>query len=302
MTNPTRIILDTDPALGVRLGTDIDDDLAIIMLLASPEIEILGITCTYGNSTINRTFYDARRLLGLAGRADIPVAKGAGWLSRNIDRETEASRFIAETIKANAGRVTMVTIGPLTNLATAIRHNPGIMDMTQELVIMGGRLVSGKTEFNFAAHPEATNIVLGTPVSKFMATMELCFQTAFTKEHLKQIEGDDSLLIHRFIPAIRRWLRINRVVTSLFAGNNPAMAKGGFYPWDPIGLAYLIEPQIFSDIIPLKVGMQGKRVITSEDIDGMDERLKVRAARKLDGERFMRILIERIKKVKLEKA
>ena len=60
--SPRPILIDTDPAMMVRLKGDIDDDLAILFLLASPEVEVLGITCTYGNSTIDRTFYDAQRL------------------------------------------------------------------------------------------------------------------------------------------------------------------------------------------------------------------------------------------------
>ncbi len=295
---PRKIILDTDPALGVKLGTDIDDDLAIIMLLASPEVELLGVSCTYGNSSIRRTYYDARRLLRLAGREDIPVVKGAGWMSRRIDRETDASRFIAETIEKNSGEVTMVTLGPLTNLAAAIHHNPGLMDTVPELVMMGGRLLSGRAEFNFMAHPEASNLVLGTPVPKFIATMELCMQVAFTFRHFRELTNDPSLVIHEFLPAVRRWLKMNRVATSLVARNNPNVAKGGFYPWDPVAIAYLVEPSIFSDIIQAGMRLEGKKVIVSRDVADMDEKLKVRAPKKMDPGRFMSLLIERLKRVK----
>jgi inosine-uridine nucleoside N-ribohydrolase len=298
MNGPRKIILDTDPALGVHLGTDIDDDLAIIMLLASPEVEILGLTCTYGNSSIKRTYGDAKRLLHLAGRDDIPVKKGAGWLSRHLDQDTEASRFIAETIKTRPGEITMVTIGPLTNLAAAIYHNPGIMDLVPELVMMGGRLSSSRGEFNFAAHPEASNLVLQTPVPKFVATMELCLQVAFTQEHLKELEHDPSLLIHPFLPAVRRWLKLNRFATSIIARKQKAMAKGGFYPWDPIGAAYLIDPSLFSEIIPLRIWLEKKKVMVSRDVADLDERLILRAPKRVDGPRFMRLLLDRIKKVK----
>ncbi len=293
-----KIILDTDPALGVRLGTDIDDDLAIIMILASPEVELMGLTCTYGNSSIKRTYAHAKRLLHLAGRDDIPVKKGAGWMSRHIDRDTEASRFIAETIKRFPGEVTMVTIGPLTNLAAAIYHNPGLMDMVPELVMMGGRLNTGRGEFNFAAHPDASNLVLQTPVPKIIATMELCFQVAFTEKHLNELEREPSLLIHPFLPAVRRWLKLNRLAISILARKQKAMAKGGFYPWDPVGAAYLIDPSIFSRIIPIKIWLEKKKVMVSRDVADLDERLQVRAPKRIDGQRFLRLLLDRIKKVK----
>ena len=119
MNKPRPLLIDTDPGLSVRLSADIDDDLAILFLLASPEIAILGLTCTYGNSSIARTFADAQRLLREAGRTDLPVLKGAGWMSRDVNRETDASRFLAETILRRPGEITVLTLGPLTNLAAA---------------------------------------------------------------------------------------------------------------------------------------------------------------------------------------
>jgi purine nucleosidase len=298
MNFPRKIILDTDPALGVKLGTDIDDDLAIMMILGSPEIELLGVTCTYGNSSINRTFHDATRLLKLAAREDIPVEKGAGWLTRDINRETAASRFIAETIRKNPGNITMVTLGPLTNLATAINMNPGLMDDVNELVMMGGRLVSGRGEFNFSAHPAATNLVLQTRVPKALATMELCIQALFKMKQFRELQGDPSLLIHPFLPAVRRWLKINRTAIAIAARNRKDIPKGGFFPWDPVAIAYILDPSIFPEIIPIKAWMQEKRVMVSRDVAGMDEKSWVKAPARMNQAPFMELLIQRIKQVK----
>jgi inosine-uridine nucleoside N-ribohydrolase len=172
------------------------------------------------------------------------------------------------------------------------------MDIVPELVIMGGRLKSSRAEFNFAAHPEASNLVLKTPVKKFLATMELCFQVAFKYRHLRELEGDPSLLIHPFLPAVRRWLKLNRLVLSIAARNREGLAKGGFYPWDPVAIAYLIDPSIFSETVPIKTWLQGKKVMVSRDVSGLDERLQVSAPRKIDPERFMRLLLDRLKAVK----
>ena len=98
-SSPLPIMIDADPAMMIRGGLDIDDDLAILFALGSPELEVRGITITYGNTSVGKALQDARRLLSRAGRKDIPLRKGAGWLSRNIDRPTQASRFIVDEVR-----------------------------------------------------------------------------------------------------------------------------------------------------------------------------------------------------------
>ena len=164
--SPLPILIDADPAMMVRGGLDIDDDLAILFALGSPELEVRGITITYGNTSVGRALKDARQLLSRAGRGDMPLRKGAGWLSRNIDRPTQASRFIVDEVRQSDRDLVIVTLGPLTNLAAALRAAPDIADRIKGHLVLGGRLQNNRFEFNFTAHPEAVGVVLNTPIPR----------------------------------------------------------------------------------------------------------------------------------------
>jgi len=120
------VILDTDVAMGYP-GHDIDDGLMLLIAVNSPELDILGVTTAWGNHVQEKTCAKAKEIVSLAteeaGREGIPVlcgADGPGWLGR----ETPASRFIAETVKARPGEVSIVAAGTLTNVATAIASDP----------------------------------------------------------------------------------------------------------------------------------------------------------------------------------
>ena len=287
------IILDTDPALGERIGLDIDDDLAIMFLLNSPEVEIVGITTTYGNSSRDRTYRDARRLLARAGRTDIPVLKGAGWMSRDIRRETDASRFIRETIMARPGELTMVTLGPLTNLAAALQASTSLLHHAKELVMMGGRLKSGATEFNFSAHPEATAKVLADPCPKFIATLDLCFQVVFTSGHLRQLEENPDLVISPWLGAAWRWLRLNQLAMAALSLRHPEIPRGGFFPWDGIAVSYLVKPDLFGEVARRVMTINGDKLMLEDPASDADPRA-ARFPRRVDAKRFMDLFLDRI--------
>jgi inosine-uridine nucleoside N-ribohydrolase len=287
-----RIILDTDPAMGENMGLDIDDDLAIIFLLNSPEIEIAGITTTYGNSSNSRTYRDAKRLLARAGRPDIPVFKGAGWTSRDLGRETDSSRFIAETIREQPGELTMVTIGPLTNLATAMEQSPGLLSDVKELVMMGGRLKDGRTELNFSAHPCATASVLADSCPTFIVTMDLCFQVLFTEQHLAMLKSKPDLVLAPWMGAIRRWLLMNRLFMGALSLIDKEIPPGGFFPWDGIAAAYLIAPDLFTREKKAVMAMEGKKVRIKEAM--ADDPRAVRLPAEVDAKRFMEMFMDRI--------
>jgi len=176
------IIIDTDPG--------IDDAQAIAFALAHPDINLLGLTSVFGNATVDITTNNALLLLELFGRSDIPVAKGAtkplvqdrlaspdfvhgddglGNISAakpsgNVIDES-AAEFIVRMVNAQPGEVTLIAIGPLTNIAHAIALDPSLPSKTKELVIMGGTVdepgnVSPVSEANFLGDPHAADIVL----------------------------------------------------------------------------------------------------------------------------------------------
>ena len=160
----TKIIIDTD------IGDDIDDALAIAFALESPELDVLGITTVFRNVTARAKI--AVRLLEQAGRADIPVHAGIGSPILNkadvneIPNQYDEARdgaaagfgadgidFIVETIMASDGDITLVPIGPLTNIAIAILREPALRSKVKEIVMMGGCFYSHLSEWNIEVRP-----------------------------------------------------------------------------------------------------------------------------------------------------
>ena len=175
-----RIVLDCDPGH--------DDAIALLLALASPEVELLGVTTVHGNQTVDKTTENALRVLELAGRANVPVARGA---DRPLVRELHVAAHVhgesgldgphlpaatARPVEQDAvdflvehvdGDVTLVAVGPLTNVALALDR--GLRP--ERIVLMGGAIAEGNmtpaAEFNIWADPEAAQAVFhaGVPVT-----------------------------------------------------------------------------------------------------------------------------------------
>jgi purine nucleosidase len=193
---PTRIILDTDPGLGAP-GADIDDGLAIALALRSPEVVLEALTIVVGNVDVQVGYANAGALLARLGAGQVPVALGAGrplvedlaplraLFDRHLpeaqrptqrppdpDGSGDAARLLVDLVMANPGEITIVAIGPMTNLATAIALEPGFAAAVGELVLMAGAAttyaqnVTTVADFNAYADPEALQMVLdsGAPV------------------------------------------------------------------------------------------------------------------------------------------
>ncbi len=186
-SQPKRIIIDTDP------GTD--DALAILLALNSPEVRVEGISVVAGNVTAEMGFDNALGITALAGRCDIPVAKGAEKpISRNLviepfwngpgglggaqlpaQRCKPDARFgpdlIIDLVHKYPHEITLVPVGPETNIALAVLKDPSIVPLVKGVILMGGSIsggnVSGAAEFNVWGDPEAASIVFsaGWPVT-----------------------------------------------------------------------------------------------------------------------------------------
>jgi purine nucleosidase len=176
---PEKILLDTD------IGSDIDDAACLAYLLAQPRCELLGITTVTGEATKRAMLASA--LCRVAG-VDVPILPGAEAtlagapspqaLAHQADRlarwphETEFARgaavdFLARTIRAHPGEVTLLTIGPLTNAAQLFDRHPEIPGLLKALVLMGGRYTTeGKAEWNISCDPEAAALVFAAPVPR----------------------------------------------------------------------------------------------------------------------------------------
>ena len=186
---PRPIIIDTDPGQ--------DDAVAILLALASPEeLDVLGITCVAGNVPLALTARNARIVLELAGRTDVPVYAGCdaplkqtlvtaehvhvktGLDGPDLPEPTlpltpgHAVDFLIETIRSAPGAVTLCPLGPLTNIAAALQKAPDIAPLIREIVLMGGAYfevgnITPAAEFNIYVDPEAAEIVFksGAPIT-----------------------------------------------------------------------------------------------------------------------------------------
>src|SRR5439155_4595144 len=145
-TPPEKIIIDTD------IGDDVDDAFAVALALRSPELQILGITTTFGDTEARAKLLD--RLLGETGHSDIPVAVGARTPANNsftqrayaergrFARAThpQAVDFVLEQIRKNPGQITLVAIGPLVNVGALIEEDPETFRKLHRVVMMGGSI------------------------------------------------------------------------------------------------------------------------------------------------------------------
>ncbi len=202
----TRVIIDADP------GTD--DALAILLALNSPELRVEAVTVVAGNVTAAQGLENALKLVSLAGRPDIPVAAGAqkpllqtlvtaeshgadglGNTSLPAARCRPDSRFgpdlIVELIHKYPHEVTLVPMGPLTNIALALSKDPSIAGLVKEVVFMGGAIAEGNVdavaEFNIYVDPEAAQIVLNGGWPLTMVGLEIGRKALFTREHLAEL-------------------------------------------------------------------------------------------------------------------
>ena len=197
-----RIIIDTDPAMGT-LGGDPEDSFAIMLGLNSPDVTVEGITVVQGNVPAEKGYSNAHHLLQLLGREDVPLRRGClapmnpdrsiqvNWLQQRhaaqqitdmVEPEGEnadAVTFLIESVLASPGDITLVTIGPLTNVATAIQREPEFAPALNSIVMMGGTAecagnISPAAEFNYWQDPEAADIVFRSGAELTMVGLDVC--------------------------------------------------------------------------------------------------------------------------------
>lgn len=258
------IILDTDPG--------VDDAVALLLACASEKITIHGVTTVGGNVGIDAVTANALAVLELAGRADIPVYRGA---DRSMSRETQrkslahgddglggcrpelsadaapadidAVTFLTTHVRENPGEITIVAVGPLTNIAAAIAADPSFVGNVKDVVLMGGAEGTGNVtpsaEFNFWHDPEAAEIVFSAGFSSIAmvgldATHQV-FMTPGTRELVRQIGTPSAQFIHQ----------ITRLYTDFYWNR---YRQVGAELCDVLAIAYLIEPELIQ-MVPAEV-------------------------------------------------
>ncbi|HYK84547.1 MAG TPA: nucleoside hydrolase [Ktedonobacteraceae bacterium] len=309
-----RIILDTDPG--------IDDALALFLALASPEdVQVEAVTTVNGNVNVDHTTRNALTLLELAGRTDIPVARGS---SQPLVRDAIYAAFvhgdnglggltlpaphaqpvaqhavdvIIDRIMASPGELSLVPIGPLTNIALAVRREPRIAALVREVVIMGGALrVPGNTtpvaEFNIFVDPHAAHIVFhaGWPIR--LVALDVTSRTTISREQFSALAQNS----HPVPQAIRQ---MTNFYFDVFA---PAFGASAFHMHDPLCLAAAFQPDLLTwepayvDVEIHSPLTMGATVAYFKRLDSRDAPItpNVQAATSVDAERFQHMFLSRI--------
>ncbi len=254
---PRPIIIDCDPGQ--------DDALAILLALASPEeLEVLAVTAVAGNVPLALTEKNARKIVELAGRRDIPVHAGCDRpLRRDIVSaeqihgrsgldgaelpepgiplaEAHAVDAIIAALRARPGAVTLCPLGPLTNIATAIERAPDILPHIDQVVLMGGAIGEGNitpaAEFNIFADPHAADVVFRSGLELTMLGLDVTHQVLATPERVRALAA----------PATA----VSRAVAGLleFYGiyDQTKRQRPGPPMHDPCVIAYLLRPGLFA--------------------------------------------------------
>jgi purine nucleosidase len=224
------ILLDTDPG--------IDDSLAILLALASPEISLEGLSIVHGNCSLEQATTNALSILELANASHIPVAVGCelplvqpsllapethgntglGYAKlpgpRTKPQVQHGCDFLIERIMSAPGEVTLVAIGPLTNVALAIRQEPRIVQSLKELIIMGGAIrYEGNTtalaEFNTYADPHAAHIVYHAGIPTTLVPLDVTYQCVLTQGDVDRLLRLDSPLTRFIADATRFYMEFH---------------------------------------------------------------------------------------------
>lgn len=211
------------------MDTGIDDALALILALRLGELQVEAVTTVAGNVEVELATANTLRVLELAGRADIPVAQGAGKpllrplrTAREVHGEDglgnthlpppkgqpvaqHAWELVASTVLAAPGQISLVATGPQTNLALALLNEPGVARAIKEIVFMGGAAccpgnTTPRSEFNIATDPEAARIVLRSGIPITMVGLDVTEKCLLSQRMLDEIGHRDPLL--RFVRAI----------------------------------------------------------------------------------------------------
>ena len=306
-----KIIIDTDPGQ--------DDAVAILLALASPdELDILGIVAVAGNVSLAQNAKNARKVIELGGKPNIPVYAGCerpfkrrlvtaehvhgqtGLDGPNLPDPTIELRpqhgvdFIIETLmKEPAGSVTLCTLGPLTNIAMAIVKAPAIARRVRKIVMMGGAYFEGgnitpTAEFNIYVDPEAADVVMRSGIDTVMIPLDVTHQVLATKERIAAIKANGnaaSLAVTQMLEFSERF-------------------DLGKYGWpgaplhDPCVIAYLLKPDLFEGRhinVSIETSSELTVGMTVADYWGVTGKVKnCTYLRSADSNGFYKLLTERL--------
>ncbi|NJL85823.1 MAG: nucleoside hydrolase [Leptolyngbyaceae cyanobacterium SM1_1_3] len=305
---PLPLIIDCDPG--------VDDAIALLMALASPEFDLLGITTVAGNVPLALTAKNARKICQLAGRTEIDIYAGcprpllrplvtaeqvhgsSGLEGADLPEPTvplrspHAVSFLIEQLTTAQQPITLAALGPLTNIAVALIQQPQILQNLQELVIMGGAIAQGNVtasaEFNFYVDPHAARVVFESGAKLTLISLDVTHQALTTPERLANIRAIGS--------------PVSKAAADLLAyyGVTDAVKYGlpGAPLHDPCVIAYLLQPNLFTaEAAAVVIETQseltlGRSVVNFQPVGAANARVM----RTIRSAGFYQLLIERLER------
>jgi inosine-uridine nucleoside N-ribohydrolase len=320
----TRVIIDTDPG--------IDDAFAILLALNSPELKVEALTVVPGNVDAKQGLENALKLTSLAHRCDLPVAGGAQhplaqklitaqfWHGKNGFAGVElpasnckadarfAPDLIIETVHKYPHEVTLIPVGPLTNIALAVSKDPSITSLVKDIVIMGGSItggnVNGAAEANIYNDPEAASIVFNAGWMVTMVGSDVGERTLMTRKHLADLQSQHGLESEFVAKLADYYLTVSE-----------KDGHSGAAMYDPLAVATVVDPTLVTlkdmrvdvetkgeftrgETVANRMGSYESNVLHGDhyEIDGIiPVKPNARVCLASDAPRFLQLFISRIK-------
>jgi len=315
------IIFDTDFVMPPH-----DDSMALMLALQSPEIEILGITTVAGNESVETATVDVLRMVEIANQAEIPVYKGAnmplvheksayaervygrwysdeqpkvppGGFAKKKVEDASAVSFIVDLVMSRPNEITVVAIGPLTNIAQAIRAEPAFAENVKQLVIMGGAVallpdgagnITPNAEFNFWVDPEAAYVTLRSGIPIELSPLNVSRKSALTKDWYEKMVAQDTPL--------------TQLLKDTLGERFEAEPDRSWFMYDQIAMASLIDPTLVtSERLYVDVNIDhgisyGASVGGNEIWPGAEGAQQMNVQHDLDWPRFIEMFVDRIQR------
>jgi inosine-uridine nucleoside N-ribohydrolase len=321
---PRRVIIDTDPG--------VDDAMAILLALNSPELKVEALTVVPGNVDGRQGLENALKIVSLAGRCDVVVASGAQhplnqklitaqfWHGKNGLAGVELpsskckadSRFgpdlIIEMVHKYPHEITLIPVGPLTNIALAVSKDPTIATLVRDIVIMGGSItggnVNGAAEANIYNDPEAASVVFNAAWMVTMIGSDVGERTIITRKHLAELQA-----LHRpesdFVAKL----------ADFYVTRSEKSGYQGAAMYDPLAVGTVIDPTLVTlkdmhvdvetkgeftrgETVANRMGSNENNVLHGDhyEIEGVIElKPNARVCLASDADRFLKLFISRIK-------
>jgi inosine-uridine nucleoside N-ribohydrolase len=304
------VLIDCDPGH--------DDAIALLLALASPEVELLGVTTVSGNQTLEKTTANAIRVLELVGRGEIPVAAGA---DRPLERELfvasyvhgesgldgpdlpppqadpvaeHAADFLAERVLGSSSPVTLVPTGPLTNIAVFLERHQDAAARLQRIVLMGGAIAEGNVtpaaEFNIWADPEAAHTVFRSGLDVTMIGLDVTHKALMTPEHGARLRA-----------AGRTGTVVAELLDFFSAFHGEVYGFAGSPVHDAVAVAHVLRPELVETKhrnVEIETDSELCRGRTVVDLwRRTDREPNVHVAVDIDADGFLELLVERLSRL-----